>query len=217
MTARNLLVVAALSCIAAAKANDIPPPSDVGAVPADAIKTASGLATRVLQAGSGKQRPMADDTVEVHYTGWTIDGKMFDSSVARGAPVRFLVRGVIKGWTEALQLMVVGEKRRLWIPATLAYGDAPANGRPAGMLVFDVELLAITSAPRAPDDVAAPPKNAKRTKSGLAYRALKKGTGKRHPKADSTVEAHFTGWTPDGRMFDSSVGRLEPPDRKSVV
>ena len=107
--------------------------------------------------------------------------------------------------------MVVGEKRRLWIPANLAYGDAAGNGRPAGMLVFDVELLAITSTPRAPEDVAAPPKNAKRTKSGLAYRVLKKGTGKRHPKADSTVEAHFTGWTTDGKMFDSSVGRFEPP------
>jgi FKBP-type peptidyl-prolyl cis-trans isomerase len=126
--------------------------------------------------------------------------------------VRFPVGGVIKGWTEALQLMVAGEKRRLWIPANLAYGDAAGGGRPSGMLVFDVELLAITSAPRAPEDVAAPPKTAKRTKSGLAYRVLKKGSGKRHPKPDSTVEAHFTGWTPDGKVFDSSAGRLEPPE-----
>ena len=214
MTTRTLLLVvplAALASVAAAKADDIPPPPDVAAPPADAAKTPSGLATRVLQPGSGKQRPAIDDTVEVHYTGWTTDGKMFDSSVARGVPVRFPVRGVIKGWTEGLQLMVVGEKRRLWIPANLAYGDAAGGGRPAGMLVFDVELLAITSAPKAPADVAAPPKNAKRTKSGLAYRVLKKGTGKQHPKADSTVEATFTGWTTDGKMFDSSVGRVEPP------
>jgi FKBP-type peptidyl-prolyl cis-trans isomerase len=218
MTTRTLLIVvplAALASVAAlAKSDDIPPPADVAAAPADAPRTPSGLATRVLQPGSGKQRPARpaiDDTVEVHYTGWTTDGKMFDSSVARGVPVRFPVRGVIKGWTEGLQLMVVGEKRRLWIPANLAYGDAAGGGRPAGMLVFDIELLAITSAPKAPADVAAPPKNAKRTKSGLAYRVLKKGTGKQHPTADSTVEATFTGWTTDGKMFDSSVGRVEPP------
>ena len=149
MTTRTLLIVVApialAAVAAAAKSDDIPPPPDVAAPPADAAKTPSGLATRVLQPGSGKQRPAIDDTVEVHYTGWTTDGKMFDSSVARGVPVRFPVRGVIKGWTEALQLMLVGEKRRLWIPANLAYGDAAGGGRPAGMLVFDVELVAITS------------------------------------------------------------------------
>jgi peptidylprolyl isomerase len=118
---------------------------------------------------------------------------------------------VIRGWTEALQLMVVGEKRRLWIPAALAYGDNPAPGSPAGMLVFDVELLRVTSPPKPPEDVAAPPKKAKRTKSGLAYRILTKGKAGRHPTPESTVEVQFTGWTPDGKMFDTSVGRLEPP------
>jgi peptidylprolyl isomerase len=206
-----MLLVVAVACLAAAKPGDIPPPADVAAPPADAVKTASGLAMRVLHTGRGKQHPTIDDTVEVHYTGWTTDGAMFDSSVTRGTPVRFPVGGVIKGWTEALQLMVVGEQRRLWIPAPLAYGDNAGGGRPSGMLVFDVELLAITSAPRPPEDVAAPPKNAKRTKSGLAYRLLRKGKGKQHPRPDSTVEAHFTGWTPDGKMFDSSFGRLEPP------
>ena len=76
----------------------------------------------------------------VHYTGWSTDGKMFDSSVARGAPSSFPVNGVIAGWTEGLQLMVVGEKRRLWIPAELAY---KGKRGPQGMLVFDVELLAV--------------------------------------------------------------------------
>jgi FKBP-type peptidyl-prolyl cis-trans isomerase len=204
---------AALSTTAVALAakDDIPPPMDVSAPPADSIKTASGLATRVLRPGTGKQRPGPDDTVEVHYTGWTPDGKMFDSSVARQATVRFPVRGVIKGWTEALQLMVVGEKRRAWVPAALAYGDKPPPGSPAGMLVFDIELINVTTAPKAPSDVASPPKNAKRTKSGLAYRILQRGKGKQHPTADSTVEVNFTGWTPDGRMFETSVGRLEPP------
>ena len=74
----------------------------------------------------------------MHYTGWTTDGKMFDSSYSRGKPSTFGVNQVIKGWSEGVQLMVVGEKRRLWIPQELAYRGQP--GRPAGMLVFDIEL-----------------------------------------------------------------------------
>ena len=107
--------------------------------------------------------------------------------------------------------MVEGEKRRFWIPAGLAYGETPSGpGAPAGMLVFDVELLGIDKAPEPPEDVAAAPKSAKKTKSGLAYRVLKKGKGKEHPKAASTVEVHYTGWTTDGKMFDSSVTRGQP-------
>jgi peptidylprolyl isomerase len=192
------------------KPDDIPPPPDVKAPPADAEKTASGLATKVLTPGTGKDKPALADTVSVHYTGWTTDGRMFDSSVKRGMPAKFPVGGVIKGWTEGLQLMVKGEKRRFWIPAALAYGDNPGGGRPGGMLVFDVELLDIISAPKPPEDVAAAPKNAKKTKSGIAYRVLKKGTGKEHPKKESMVEVHYSGWTTDGKMFDSSVSRGMP-------
>ena len=82
--------------------------------------------------------------MKVHYSGWTTDGKMFDSSVTRGEPAEFPLNGVIKGWTEGVQLMVAGEKRRFWIPEGLAYGPAiPGSGRPGGMLVFDIELLEI--------------------------------------------------------------------------
>ena len=190
--------------------DDLPPPPDVKAPPADAAKTPSGLASKVLTPGKGKEKPTAADSVEVHYTGWTTDGRMFDSSVKRGQPARFPLGNVIKGWTEGLQLMVVGEKRRFWIPANLAYGENTGGGRPSGMLVFDVELLGITGAPKVPEDVAAAPKNAKKTKSGIAYHVLKKGTGKEHPKADSTVEVHYSGWTTDGKMFDSSVSRGQP-------
>ena len=101
--------------------NVIPPPSDVAAVPKDAKKMPSGLATRVLQPGTGKNHPKADDLVTVHYTGWTTDRKMFDSSVVRGAPSTFPLNRVIAGWTEGVQLMVTGEKRRLWVPEPLAY------------------------------------------------------------------------------------------------
>jgi peptidylprolyl isomerase len=190
---------------------DIPAPEDVAAPPADAEKTASGLASKVLSPGSGEIRPTAEDKVRVHYTGWTVDGKMFDSSVKRGKPATFPLNGVIKGWTEGLQLMSKGEKRRFWIPVELAYNNTP--GKPAGMLVFDVELLDVIPAPKpipAPEDVAAAPKGAKKTASGIQYRVLTKGTGKEHPTETSRVEVHYTGWTIDGKMFDSSVQRGQP-------
>ncbi|MEY3012177.1 MAG: hypothetical protein RIT45_912 [Pseudomonadota bacterium] len=189
----------------------IPAPADVAAPPADAEKTASGLASKVQQKGTGTEHPGARDSVRVHYTGWTTDGKMFDSSVARGEPISFPLDRVIAGWTEGLQLMVVGEKRRLWIPENLAYQGRP--GAPAGMLVFDVELLDFKKAPpppKTPDDVAAPPADAEKTASGLASKVLAKGTGTAHPTAASMVEVHYSGWTTDGKMFDSSVTRGQP-------
>jgi peptidylprolyl isomerase len=116
-------------------------PKDVAAAPKDAEKTASGLASKLIQKGTGSEKPGPSSTVRVDYTGWTTDGKMFDSSLTRGEPAEFPLNGVIAGWTEGLQLMVQGEKRRFWIPEALAYkGQA---GAPAGMLVFDVELLEI--------------------------------------------------------------------------
>ena len=187
-------------------------PSDVQAAPADSTKTASGLASKVLQAGKGEKKPAAADTVTVHYSGWTTDGKLFDSSVKRGQPTSFPLNGVIKGWTEGLQLMVEGEKRRFWIPAGLAYGENPGGGRPGGLLVFDVELLAIKQAPespKTPEDVAAAPESAEKTASGIASRVLAKGTGSIHPKATDQVKVHYSGWTTDGKLFDSSVTRDE--------
>ena len=119
-------------------------PADVAAPPADAHTSKSGLASVVLQEGTGGEKPGPQDVVEVHYSGWTKDGKLFDSSVARGEPISFPLNGVIKGWAEGLQLMVEGEKRRFWIPGKLAYGDTPSRpGVPSGTLVFEVELLRI--------------------------------------------------------------------------
>jgi peptidylprolyl isomerase len=185
-------------------------PADVKAPPADAEKTASGLASKVLKPGTGKEHPAAEDSVKVHYTGWKTDGVKFDSSVDRGEPAQFPLNQVIKGWTEGVQLMVEGEKRRFWIPGSLAYGDTPRGGAPSGMLVFDVELLGINKPPKVPEDVKEPSKGAKKTKSGISYKVLQKGKGKEHPKADSNVTVHYTGWTTDGHMFDSSVARGSP-------
>jgi peptidylprolyl isomerase len=116
-------------------------PSDVAGIPHDAERTKSGLAFKVLTPGTGTEHPKASSRVTVHYSGWTTDGKMFDSSVKRGQPATFGLHQVIRGWTEGVQLMVEGEKRRFWIPENLAYKGQP--GRPAGMLVFDVELISI--------------------------------------------------------------------------
>ncbi len=136
----GFVLVAALGSAQTTTLKMIPPPPDVAAPPADALKTSSGLASKVITKGTGKVHPRATDEVTVHYTGWTTDGKMFDSSVARGEPATFPLNRVIAGWTEGLQLMVVGEKRRLWIPEALAYRG---QRDPKGMLVFDVELIKI--------------------------------------------------------------------------
>src|SRR6266699_196860 len=172
----------------AAKA--IPPPADVAAPPADATKTASGLVTKVMAPGNGHDHPTAEDLVRVHYTGWKTDGSMFDSSVASGKPVVFPVNRVIAGFGEGLKLMVPGEKRRLWIPEPLAYKGVR---EPKGMLVFDVELVDMPSRP--PPDVNAPPSDARKTASGLAYKVLDQGVGGRHPKASNQVTVQYTGWT----------------------
>ncbi len=121
------------------------PPPDVAAPPADAQVTASGLASKVLRPGTGSQHPKANSVVSVDYTGWTTDGHMFESSVVKGMPVTFPLDKVIKGWTEGVQLMVPGESRRFWIPAKLAYEGSTRPGVPTGMLVFDIDLLAIDS------------------------------------------------------------------------
>jgi peptidylprolyl isomerase len=155
----SMMVVAALSVGIAAGActvkpeeppapvatGPIPAPPDVAAPPADASTTASGLKSKILRVGVSNVKPGPRSNVRVHYTGWTTDGQMFDSSVTRGEPAEFPLDQVIPGWIEGLQLMVVGEKRRFWIPGMLAYDGIP-NARPdspKGMLVFDIELLAV--------------------------------------------------------------------------
>lgn len=106
--------------------------------------TASGLQYEVIRKGAG-DRPAASDRVEVHYTGKLIDGTVFDSSVERGVPATFGVTQVIPGWVEALQLMREGDKWRLYIPSTLAYGENGAGDviGPNMTLIFDVELLRV--------------------------------------------------------------------------
>lgn len=116
-------------------------PADVAHAPEHARRSISGLRWCILRPGDGSAHPEAADRVTVHYTGWTSDGNMFDSSRARGEPIELPLNGVIAGWTEGVQMMTVGEVRRFWIPESLAYGGR--MGSPQGMLVFDIELISI--------------------------------------------------------------------------
>lgn len=185
----------------------LPAPPDVAAPPEDAARTPSGLASKVLAPGTGTDHPGRYDSVKVNYTGWTTDGKMFDSTVAavrpgrRPGPMTLSLGRVIPGWTEGIQLMVVGEKRRFWIPQELAYKGRP--GAPAGMLVFDVELLDITPGPKPPDDLAAPPEDAEKTKDGLASKISQKGTGTTHPHPNDAVRVNYSIWQTDGKLLDA--------------
>ncbi len=194
----------------------VPAPSDVAAAPAGSQCTPSGLCIRtIVTPPASGATPGPDDRVDVHYTGWTKNGTMFDSSIARGESITFPVAAVIEGWTEALQLMQEGGTYRIWIPAALAYGENPQHPQaPAGQLTFDVELIRVipaTPAPAVPEDVAAAPANATCTKSGLCYVVLQPGKSpSRRPGPEDRVTVHYTGWTKAGEQFDTSIERGRP-------
>ena len=176
-------------------------PADVAKAPADALMTESGLASTILTSGTGSDKPAATATVTVHYTGWkSSDGSMFDSSVTRGEPASFPLNQVIAGWTEGLQLMVPGEKRRFWIPEDLAYGpEVPGTGRPGGQLVFDVELISFEKGPE-PIQV---PADALKTESGIDYVVTQAGNGEQ-PTFENTVDFHFSFLDPNGQPVQST-------------
>lgn len=202
-------LLAALVLSAAAEAQPSAPPADLTSPPADAQRSATGLISKQLEPAKTDERPGATDVVTVHYTGWASDGRMFDSSVARGTPSTFPLDRVMAGWRECVQLMQRGEKRRCWVPQDLAYRGAA--GRPTGTVVFDIELIDLRPSPLIPPaDLKQPPSDAHRTPSGLAYKVLRPGTGVRHPDAFSRVTVHYTGWTLDGKMFDTTVTRGAP-------
>ena len=216
------LLVYELELLTIAKGRQPPPtPPDVAAPPATAQKTAKGVFYRFLAKGKGGPRPTAKDTVKVTYSGWTTDGRLIDSSLIKGEPAEFSLQGVMSGWTDAIPMMSVGDKARLWIPEQLAYAASP--GKPQGMLVFDVELLEVKAAAdepedthggepgtEAPPDVAAPPADAKKSPAGVFYKILSAVPNAPHPKADSTIKVHYMGWQTDGTFFDGSRPKGTP-------
>lgn len=185
------------------------PPPNIGNPPPDAIKTESGLITQVISSGTGKRTATANDLVTIHYTGWLASGELLDSSREREQPALFPLENVIPGWRECVTLMTVGEKRRCWIPPNLAYRGE--RGRPAGLLIFDIELLDFQPSPTIPpSNLVEPPVDAEKLTSGLAYKVLNPGDGVRRPLPNGRVTVHYTGWTTEGKVFDSSVLRGVP-------
>jgi peptidylprolyl isomerase len=210
-----LLTLTVLAAAASIAAQTLPPPPDQlpaaeVAVPTDGEKSDTGLVSKRITRGTRDEKPAATDVVTVHYTGWSgDDGRLFDSSIVRGTAATFPLDKVIAGWRECVMLMSLGEKRRCWVPESLAYKGQ--SGRPRGLLVFDIELLDTRPSPLIPPaDVKAPPKDAKRTSTGLFYVVLRPGTGARNPSRFGRVTVHYTGWTTEGRMFDSSVTKGTP-------
>ncbi|MEZ5897575.1 MAG: FKBP-type peptidyl-prolyl cis-trans isomerase [Parvularculaceae bacterium] len=187
----------------------------------DVHVTESGLQYMVLEEGPADgASPNAQDIVDVNYAGTLLDGVEFDSSYARGAAARFPVNQVIDGWTEALQLMSEGDKYRLFLPPELAYGEQGTPGGPIGpneALIFDVELIKVTSAEgnlKKSEEFLA--ENAKRqgvatTASGLQYEVLVEGeSGGNSPTDANVVKVNYEGRLIDGKVFDSSYERGEP-------
>ena len=193
---------------AASSDPEITPPMDVSAPPDDAIETESGLAYAVLAQGTPDSKPGPSDTVHVHFSVWRTSGELLFSTSTDGAPQKVPLSQMPPGWIEVLEAMDVGEKRLVWMPPELAPQADPAA--PDEVLAYAIELADVTRAEPVPEDVAAPPADAKKTAKGVSYKVLRPGTGKVHPRADQTVEVHYTGWTTDGEMFDSSVARGQP-------
>lgn len=183
-------------------------PTDVFAPPADAERLPSGVVRKRLtqSAGSASAHPTLRSYVDVHYAGWERNGRQFEGTAPHGPPRRYDLKDLVDGLRDELQQMVAGERRRLWVPAALAYGKRTnfANA-PKGDMTFEVELVNVVPWPAVPENVAAAPKGATTTKSGLAYVVLEKGTGKVHPTEKGRAEVSYAAWTPKGEMFQTSL------------
>lgn len=197
-----LLATAALPLFAA----DAPaPPADLTNPPADAEKGENGLVTKRLVEGTGTVKPKGNDIVKLRYTVWKSDGTLIQH-VAPPRAAGLSMNKLVPGWRQAVEQMVVGEKRRAWVPPALNGGKLDLG------MVFDTELLEVLEYPETPADVAAPPADAQVTASGLAYKVLRPGTGTERPRKRDLVIVHYTGWTTGGNLFDSSVLRATPAE-----
>ena len=207
---RKSLLLALALAFATAQAAEPPAPPDQLQAPAEAQRTASGLASRLLKPGAGTEHPGPTDYVTLQYSLWTAKGRLLDSTLTREELATHEVDHLIlKGLAEGVQLMVPGECRRFWVPGAL--GFPPGKGLPAGDLVLDVELVTVDPPPSQPPAfLTAPDPSALATSSGLAYLYLRHGSGTTHPRGRDTVSVHYTGWTLDGKVVDSSLLRGTP-------
>jgi FKBP-type peptidyl-prolyl cis-trans isomerase len=182
------------------------PPPDLTAPPADAQKSADGLVSKQLEAGSSGEHPVAADYVHMRYAVWKAsDGSVVDYTRSE-IPTFVEIAKLLPGMREMVELMTPGEKRRAWIPSALGAGKI----KDGDTFVADMQLVDIVHPPAVPADVAAPPADATKTPSGLAYKVLAPGSGTAHPRKHDKVLVNYAGWTTDGQPFDSSILRGEP-------
>jgi peptidylprolyl isomerase len=199
-----LILAASFSSVKPAPA----PPPDLKTPPADAQTSADGLVSKQIEAGKPDQHPSADDYVHIRYAVWKAsDGSVVDYTRSE-VPTFVGMAKLLPGMREMFEQMTAGEKRRAWIPPSLGGGKIATGDT----FVLDGELVDIVHPPAVPADVAGPPADAVKTPSGLAYKVLQPGSGTEHPKKHSRVVVHYSGWTTDGRMFDTSVLRGEPAE-----
>lgn len=193
-----------------------PVPPDVAAPPATAVASPSGLRSLVIRPGTGAVRPRPHDHVVFHYTAWDATGRLVDSSEVRGRPSDSVGFRHSRGLEEVLGLMVVGERRRAWLPVALL--DATGPNPPTGPWCYEVQLESVERLPAPPPaPPLTPPAAAATTADGTRWVTLTAGRGGATPGDDERVSLGFSAWQADGRLFDSSVpfGRtLDAPVRK---
>jgi FKBP-type peptidyl-prolyl cis-trans isomerase len=193
-----------------------PVPPDVAAPPATAVASPSGLRSLVIRPGTGAVRPRPHDHVVFHYTAWDATGRLVDSSEVRGRPSDSVGFRHSRGLEEVLGLMVVGERRRAWLPVALL--DAAGPNPPTGPWCYEVQLESVERLPAPPPaPPRTPPAAAATTADGTRWVTLAAGRGGATPGDDERVSLEFSAWQADGRLFDSSVpfGRtLDAPVRK---
>lgn len=175
---------------------------------------------KVLVTGRGVEHPQENDCLRVRFTGWKRDGSLFSTSGVHGETLVQCLNSAMPGIAEALKTMVAGEKLRVWIPASLTFGKKHHRGRtrmdlddeppPNVDLTFDVELVDLLKAPPVPTDLDVPSGSAVKTRSGLAFQILKNGAGTQHPSMTSQVTLQYSGWTSDGKLFESTVMGRHP-------
>lgn len=196
----------------------IPPPADVNALPTDAQMTESGVAMKVLKPGRGTEHPTENDCPILAFTAWNRDGTLFATSKSMGDGAVQCLSTAIMGVAETVKLMVAGEKRRIWVPAELTYVEGhhhtqkrPEDENPPNLdLTFDLELVGIMKAPARPVDLIAPPDDAIKNPSGIAYKILEPGTGSEHPSMKSYAKLNFSGWTSSGKLVETTVTSGHP-------
>jgi FKBP-type peptidyl-prolyl cis-trans isomerase len=201
-------MIAALLFAAAVTMTKPAPPPDLKTPPPDAQTSADGLVSKQLEAGTAGEHPGDVDFVHVRYAVWKAsDGSVIDYTRSE-TPTFVEMYKLLPGMREMFALMAPGEKRRAWIPASLGAGKI----KEGDMFVVDAQLVDVVHPPATPADLAAPPADATKTGSGLAYKILVPGTGTVHPRKRDKVLVNYSGWTTDGKMIDSSIVKGEPAE-----